>query len=62
MAREVLRDGLKVKVSQETSAEMVRTTRPRVNYFMNKVRKLEFLQYNAGIHVNDALLGVVLHE
>ena len=50
------------KVSQETLAEMVGTTRPRVNYFMNKFRKLGFIEYNGGIHVNEALLSVVLHE
>jgi CRP/FNR family transcriptional regulator, cyclic AMP receptor protein len=53
---------LKVKVSQEILAEMVGTTRPRVNYFMNKFRKLGFIEYNGGIRINDALLSVVLHE
>ena len=49
-------------VSQETLAEMVGTTRSRVNYFMNKFRKLGFIQYNGEIHVNDSLLSVVLHD
>jgi CRP/FNR family transcriptional regulator, cyclic AMP receptor protein len=49
-------------VSQETLAEMVGTTRSRVNYFMNKFRKLGFIQYNGEIHVNDSLLTVVLHD
>ena len=55
---------LKVKVSQEILAEMVGTTRSRVNYFMNKFRKLGFIEYNGGIgiRINDALLSVVLHE
>ena len=50
------------KVSQEMLAEMVGTTRSRVNYFMNKFRKLGFIQYNGGIHINTSLLSVVLHE
>jgi len=50
------------KVSQETLAEMIGTTRSRVNYFMNKFRKLGFIQYDGEIHVNKSLLGVVLHE
>jgi CRP-like cAMP-binding protein len=53
---------LRVKVSQEVLAEMVGTTRPRVNYFMNKFRKLGFIEYNGGIQINEALLSVVLHE
>jgi len=50
------------KVSQETLAEMIGTTRPRVNFFMNKFRKLGFIKYNGGLHVNDSLLSVVLHD
>jgi CRP-like cAMP-binding protein len=50
------------KVSQETLAEMIGTTRSRVNFFMNKFRKLGFIQYNGEIHVNNSLLSVVLHE
>ena len=50
------------KVSQEMLAEMVGTTRSRVNFFMNKFRKLGFIQYNGEIHVNDSLLSVVLHD
>ena len=50
------------KVSQEMLAEMIGTTRSRVNYFMNKFRKLGFIQYNGEIHVNNSLLSVVLHE
>ena len=54
--------GLIPKVSQETLAEMIGTTRSRVNFFMNKFRKLGFIEYNGEIHVNKSLLSVVLHE
>ncbi len=52
------------KISQETLAEMVGTTRSRVSFFMNRFRKLGFIEYNGGdgIHVNKALLNVVLHD
>ena len=50
------------KLSQETLAEMVGTTRSRVNFFMNKFRKLGFIEYNGGIRINSALLSVVLHD
>jgi CRP/FNR family cyclic AMP-dependent transcriptional regulator len=50
------------KVSQEMLAEIVGTTRSRVNFFMNKFRKLGLIQYNGEIHVNKSLLSVVLHE
>jgi CRP/FNR family cyclic AMP-dependent transcriptional regulator len=50
------------KVSQEMLAEMIGTTRSRVNFFMNKFRKLGFIRYNGKIHVNNSLLSVVLHE
>jgi CRP-like cAMP-binding protein len=50
------------KVSQETLAEMIGTTRSRVNLFMNKFRKLGFVEYNGDIKVNKSLLTVVLHE
>jgi CRP/FNR family cyclic AMP-dependent transcriptional regulator len=49
-------------VSQETLAEMVGTTRSRVNFFMNRFRKLGFIDYNGGLKVHSSLLGVVLHE
>jgi CRP/FNR family transcriptional regulator, cyclic AMP receptor protein len=54
--------GLLPKVSQETLAEMIGTTRSRVNFFMNKFRKLGFIHYNGGIQVHKSLLSVVLHE
>ena len=50
------------RISQETLAEMVGTTRSRVSYFMNKFRRLGFIKYNGGIHVNDSLLRVILHD
>ena len=50
------------RVSQETLAEMVGTTRSRVNFFMNKFRRLGFLEYNGGIRINNSLLSVVLHD
>jgi CRP/FNR family cyclic AMP-dependent transcriptional regulator len=50
------------KVSQETLAEMIGTTRSRVNLFMNKFRKMGFIEYNGSIKINKSLLTVVLHE
>ncbi len=50
------------KVSQETLAEMIGTTRTRVNFFMNKFKKLGFVQYDGQIRVNNSLLSVVLHD
>jgi CRP-like cAMP-binding protein len=50
------------KVSQETLAAMIGTTRSRVNFFLNKFRKLGFIDYNGGIRVHSALLNVVLHD
>ena len=50
------------KISQEVLAEMVGTTRSRVNFFMNKFRKLGFIEYNGSLKVHHALLSVVLHD
>jgi CRP/FNR family cyclic AMP-dependent transcriptional regulator len=50
------------KISQETLAEMVGTTRSRVSFFMNRFRKLGFIQYNGGLKVHSSLLNVVLHD
>jgi CRP/FNR family transcriptional regulator, cyclic AMP receptor protein len=55
-------DRILAKVSQETLAKMIGTTRSRVNFFMNKFRKLGFIEYNGKIKVNKSLLTVVLHE
>ena len=49
-------------ISQETLAEMVGTTRSRVNVFMNRFRKLGFIPYNGGLEVHSSLLNVVLHD
>ena len=54
--------GMLPKISQETLAEMVGTTRSRVNLFMNKFRKMGFIHYNGGLQVNTSLLSVVLHD
>ena len=54
--------GVLPKMSQETLAEMIGTTRSRVNFFMNKFRKLGFIKYNGGLQINTSLLTVVLHE
>ncbi|MFZ1141605.1 MAG: Crp/Fnr family transcriptional regulator [Candidatus Sulfotelmatobacter sp.] len=50
------------KISQETVAEMVGTTRSRVNFFVNRFRKLGFVRYNGGLEVHSSLLNVVLHD
>jgi CRP/FNR family cyclic AMP-dependent transcriptional regulator len=55
-------DRILAKVSQETLASMVGTTRSRINFFMNKFRKLGFIEYNGTIKINKSLLTVVLHE
>ncbi len=50
------------KINQETLADMIGTTRARVSFFMNKFRKLGFIDYNGGLQVHNSLLSVVLHE
>ncbi len=60
--KEDLPQGVLPKMSQETLAEMIGTTRSRVNFFMNKFRKLGFIKYNGGLQINTSLLTVVLHE
>ena len=50
------------KISQETLAEMIGTTRSRVSHFMNKFRKLGFIKYNGGLEVHSSLLSVILHD
>jgi CRP-like cAMP-binding protein len=50
------------KVSQEMLAEMIGSTRSRVNLFMNKFKKLGFIRYDGGIHVNDSLVSIVLYD
>jgi CRP/FNR family transcriptional regulator, cyclic AMP receptor protein len=50
------------KISQETLAEMIGTTRSRVSFFMNKFRKLGFIEYNGTLRIHKSLLSIVLHE
>ena len=50
------------RISQETLAEMIGATRTRVNFFMNKFKKLGFIEYNGGLKVNSSLLSIVLHD
>ena len=50
------------KISQEALAEMIGTTRSRVNFFMNKFKKLGFIEYNGGLKINPSLFSVVLHD
>jgi CRP/FNR family cyclic AMP-dependent transcriptional regulator len=50
------------KISQETLAEMIGTTRARVNFFMNRFRQLGLIDYNGGLEVHSSLLDIVLHE
>jgi CRP/FNR family cyclic AMP-dependent transcriptional regulator len=54
--------GVLPPISQEMLAEMIGTTRPRVNFFMNKFKKLGFIKYDGGLQVNASLLSVVLHD
>jgi CRP/FNR family transcriptional regulator, cyclic AMP receptor protein len=57
-------DRLALKISQETLAEMIGTTRSRVNFFLNKFRKLGFIEYDGRLplKINSSLLSVVLHD
>ena len=50
------------KISQETVAEMIGTTRSRVSFFMNRFRRLGFIHYNGGLQVHSSLLNIVLHD
>ena len=50
------------KMSQETLAEIVGTTRSRVSFFMNRFRKLGFIEYNGGLTIHSSLLNIVLHD
>jgi CRP/FNR family cyclic AMP-dependent transcriptional regulator len=50
------------RISQETLAEMIGTTRSRVNFFMNKFKKLGFIEYNGGLKVHHSLLTVIVHD
>ena len=50
------------KISQQTLAEMIGTTRSRVSFFMNRFRKLGFIHYNGGLQIHSSLLNIVLHD
>jgi CRP/FNR family cyclic AMP-dependent transcriptional regulator len=50
------------KISQEVLAEMIGTTRSRVNFFMNRFRKMGLIEYNGGLKVHSTLMNVVLHD
>jgi CRP/FNR family cyclic AMP-dependent transcriptional regulator len=50
------------KIPQQTLAEMIGTTRSRVNFFMNKFKRMGFIEYNGGLQINASLLSVVLHD
>ena len=50
------------KISQETLAEMIGTTRSRVNFFMNKFKKLGFIEYNGGLKINPSLMTIIVHD
>jgi len=50
------------KISQETLAGIVGTTRPRISFFMNRFRKMGFIDYNGGLKIHNSLLNVVLHD
>ncbi len=60
--KESIPDAVIPQISQETLAEMIGTTRSRVSFFMNRFRKLGFIQYNGGLKVHSSLLNVVLHD
>ena len=60
--KEGVPEAIITKISQETLAEMIGTTRSRVSFFMNKFRRLGFIEYNGGLHVHTSLLNMVLRE
>ena len=55
-------EAITTKISQETLAEIIGTTRPRVSFFMNKFRKLGFIEYNGHLKIHSSLLSVILHD
>lgn len=60
--KEGKREPIIAKISQETLAEMIGTTRSRVSFFLNKFRKLGFIDYNGGLLIHSSLLNIVLHD
>jgi CRP-like cAMP-binding protein len=55
-------EGVIPKISQETLAEMIGTTRSRVSFFMNRFKKMGLIHYDGGLHVHSSLLTIVLHD
>lgn len=55
-------EGVIPTISQETLAEMIGTTRSRVSFFMNRFRKMGFIEYNGSMHVHTSLLNVILYD
>ena len=55
-------EGVIAKISQETLAEMIGTTRSRVSFFMNRFKKMGLIHYDGGLHVHSSLLNIVLHD
>jgi CRP/FNR family transcriptional regulator, cyclic AMP receptor protein len=62
LAKDEKPEPILAKISQETLADMIGTTRSRLSFFMNKFRKLGLIDYNGGIEVHSSLLNVVLHD
>jgi CRP/FNR family transcriptional regulator, cyclic AMP receptor protein len=60
--KEGTREGVIAKISQETLAEMIGTTRSRVSFFMNRFKKMGLIHYDDGLHVHSSLLNIVLHD
>ena len=60
--KEGKREGVIAKISQETLAEMIGTTRSRVSFFMNRFKKMGLIHYDSGLHVHSSLLNIVLHD
>ena len=60
--KEAKREEVIPKISQETLAGMIGTTRSRVSFFMNRFKKMGLIHYNSGLHVHSSLLNVVLHD
>jgi len=60
--KETIPDAVIPQISQQTLAEMIGTTRSRVSFFMNRFRRLGFIQYNGGLKIHSSLLNVVLHD
>jgi CRP-like cAMP-binding protein len=55
-------EGVIAKISQETLAEMIGTTRSRVSFFMNRFKKMGLIHYDGGLHIHSSLLNIVLHD